>query len=523
MTQFLRTQGGLNSYDPPELLLNSAIDALPSHIAMLDEGGNIIGVNTAWLRFGADNAYDDSAYGIGQNYIAVCESTTGRDAEQAGQVARAIQDIINEREALFRMEYPCHSPDERRWFMLQIARFEWQGEMRVITAHQNVTDLKLAQHAYAQSQKRLQTVVDTVVDGIFTADEQGHIETVNPAICEIFGYEPEQIIGRNFRLLLPEPYSTQYLNYMQQHHRYQARRRYAQVDHELIGIRRDGSRFPMYMAISRAHAENRWLFTGIVQDLTPRHRIQQELIEKERLQVELEKERDLRELKNRFMSMISHELRTPLSVIMLSSDFLKRYGDRMSEAEKLETIITIQTQIKHLEDMVDDVSALSRADTLDIDVHTERIDLVDFCSDMTANTQMIAADTHRIKFVNESNCPIILGDTKLLRQAVTNLLNNAVKYSPTGTTITLQLECDADNISIRISDHGIGIPEADQQHLFEPFHRARNVGTRQGTGLGLAVTKRAVEMHGGHIEYESVENEGTTFTIVLPVVLANVD
>lgn len=489
---------------------------------MLDERGYIIGVNTAWGRFGEENDYQDANHGIGQNYITVCEMATGRDAEQAGRVARAIQDIINEREALFRMEYPCHSPDEHRWFMLQVARFEWQGEMRIIAAHQNVTDLKMAQHAYAQSQKRLQTVVDTVVDGIFTADEQGYIETVNPAVCEIFGYEPEQMIGRSFRMLLPEPYSTQYVSYIQQH-RLVKKHRYAQVDHELKGVRQDGSRFPMYMAMSRARADKRWLFTGIVQDLTPRKRIQHELIEKERLRVELEKERDLRELKNRFMSMISHELRTPLSVIMLSSDFLKRYADRMPESEKLETIATIQTQVKHLEDMVGDVSALSRADSLEVDVHTEKIDIVDFCSDIIANTQMVAADTHRICFTNESDCPVILGDTKLLRQAVTNLLNNAVKYSDKGTTVSLDLGCDADNLYITIADRGIGIPEEDQQNLFEPFHRAKNVGVRQGTGLGLAVTKRAIEMHGGYITFESTQNRGTTFTIVLPIVLAGSD
>lgn len=522
MAQRLQGVGGFNNHEPPELLLNSAMDSLPSNIAMLNEGGSIIGVNEAWKRFGTENDYQDHSHGLGRNYINLCEATRGRDADFAGEVALTIRDIISEREQVFRAEYPCHSPNERRWFMLQIARFEWKGEMRVVTAHQNVTDLKLAQQAFAQSQKRLQAVVDTVVDGIFTANEDGIIETVNPAVCETFGYYPEELVGNSFRMLLAEPYATQYFNYLKRHRRVSSRR-YAEVNHEVQGVRRSGMRFPMYMAMSRAQVDNRWLFTGILQDLTPRKRIEQEVIENERLQVELEKERELRELKNRFMSMISHELRTPLSVIMLSSDFLKRYGDRMPEAEKLETIATIQTQVRHLENMVDDVSALSRADSLNVDVHTEKIDIVDFCSDITANTQMIAADTHRIRFVNESNCPQILGDTKLLRQAFTNLLNNAVKYSENGTTVWFDLACDRDNLYVSITDEGIGIPEKDQVNLFEPFHRAQNVGKRQGTGLGLAVTKRAVEMHGGGITFESVENQGTTFTITLPIVRPELD
>lgn len=519
MTRQTRGVERFHSNEPPELLLRSAIDSLPSHIAMLDEGGTIIGVNYAWQRFGEENQYDHQTHGIGINYIDVCEHTNGHDAEFAGEVAGAIRNVINERETLFKAEYPCHSPNERRWFMLQIARFVWKGEMRVVTAHQNITDLKIAQQAFAQSQKRLQAVVDTVVDGIFTADEQGIIETVNPAVCEMFGYQASELIGTSFRVLLPEPYSAQYYNYIKRHRRV-SHRRYAEVSHEVQGLRRDGTPFPMYIAMSRTHVAGRWLFTGIVQDLTPRKRIEQEIIEKERLQVELDKERELRELKNRFMSMISHELRTPLSVIMLSSDFLKRYGDRMPEAEKLETIATIQTQVHHLENMVDDVSALSRADSIDVDVHTEKIDIVDFCSDIAANTQMLAADTHRIRFVNNSNCPTILGDSKLLRQAFTNLLNNAVKYSNNGSTITFDLACNSqDEMTVSIIDTGIGIPEKDQVNLFEPFHRAANVGTRQGTGLGLAVTKRAVEMHGGTITFSSVENEGTTFTITLPIIL----
>ncbi|MEL6268627.1 MAG: PAS domain-containing sensor histidine kinase [Chloroflexota bacterium] len=507
---------------PPEILLNSAMNALPSHIAILDEWGTIIGVNEAWRRFGDENDYDDTSYGVGLNYIDICEGAQGRDADIAGQVGSAIRNIGSEHQELFRIEYPCHSPTERRWFMLQVARFDWQGEMRMITAHQNVTDLKVAQQAYANSQKRLQAVVDTVVDGIFTCDEDGNIVTMNPAVCEIFGYTPEELAGRNISDLLVEPYSSQYHRYLKRHRQVHSRR-YAEVYHEVSGIRKNGTHFPMYIATNRAYIDRRWLFTGIVQDLTPRKRIEQESLEKERLQVELENERDVAELKNRFMSMISHELRTPLSVIMLSSDFLKRYSDRMPEAEKMETISTIQTQIRHLEGMVDDVSALSRADSLDVDVHTEKIDIVDFCRDITANAQMIAADTHRIRFMSDANCPLILGDSKLLRQAFTNLINNAIKYSDHGTTVHFELRCKGEEITISIADEGIGIPEADQSNLFEPFHRAKNVGVRQGTGLGLAVTRRAVEMHGGSITFESVENAGTTFTIVLPMVLATND
>jgi PAS domain S-box-containing protein len=506
-----------NGFHPPpsELLLQSAVDALPSHIAMLNEGSDIIGVNAAWRRFGSSNGYEHDTSGIGINYVNVCESANGRDADEAQLVARGIRDITNERNEVFRLEYPCHSPKVRRWFTLQVARFEWEGQMRVITAHQNVTDLKLAQQAFAQSQQRLQTVVDTVVDGIFVADEKGVIESVNPAFCDIFGYQPESVVGKSIQALMPEPYNKQYMRYIRRHRSVNSRR-YAEVGHEVTGIRRNGDTFPLYMAMSRAFVGNRWIFTGIVQDLTPRKRMELEILEREKLQIQLNKERELVELKNRFMSMISHELRTPLAVIQLSSDFLRRYATRMTHVDKEEAISTIQTQVQHLENMVDDVSALSRAETLDTSIRTEAIDLLDLCRDVVANAQMLASETHEIHFDGPSFCEPLVGDTKLLRQAFSNLLSNAVKYSDHGSHVYFTIACAGDDVHISVRDEGIGIPDEDQPKLFSPFHRASNVEARQGTGLGLAVTKRAVELHGGSITFDSKANRGTTFTIALP-------
>jgi two-component system, LuxR family, sensor kinase FixL len=508
-----------NQFHPPpqnELLLQSAMDALPSHIAMLDHQGAIISINAAWRRFGASNGYEHQQDGIGSNYIDICEQSTGRDADEAGLVAQGIRDIINEQAEVLRVEYPCHSPKVRRWFTLQVARFEWEGDLRVITSHQNVTDLKLSQRAYAQSQYRLQTVVDTVVDGIFTTDEKGIIESVNPAVCDIFRCQPEALIGKSIRTLLPAPYDKQYMDYIRRHRAVNSRR-YAQVGHAVTGKRANGDTFPMYLAMSRAYVGNRWLFTGIMQDLTPRKRIEREMIEKERLEMELQKERDINELKSSFMSMISHELRTPLAVIQLSSDFFRRYADRMSDIEKEDALATIQTQVHHLETLIDDVSALSRADSLESAIRTELVDLIDLCRDVVANTQMLAADTHQIEFESDADYQVILGDKKLLRQALSNLLGNAVKYSAEGSCVKLHLGCDTEQVRIRVSDNGIGIPEADQNNLFEPFHRASNVEARHGTGLGLAVTKRAIELHGGTISFESLVNVGTTFTIQLPL------
>ncbi len=503
---------GSQPFSQAELLLQSALDALPAHVAMLDDEGHIIRVNAAWREFADENDYRGTNHAMGANYLRICDEAQGRDAAQAAVVGRGIRDIMDERQRRFIIEYPCHGPADERWFTLQVTRFVWDGRMRLITAHQNVTDLRKVQQDLADSEYRLRTVLNAVVDGIFTTDANGLIESANPAAQAIFG---EDITGKPIGALMPEPYRSQYQQYIRRPLRHHGHSR-AEVGHEVTGLRAAGSTFPMYLALNRAYLGDRWVFTGIVQDLTPRKIIEQDRLEKEKLEIALEKEREMRELKNRFMSMISHELRTPLSIIMLSSDFMRRYADQMSEEDKLECIMTIQTQVRHLENMVDDVGTLSRTDDAELDMHAEPFDLLDLCTDIVANMQMLAGNPQRITFDVNGACHDIFADRKLLRQAINNLISNALKYSSAETAVNITLDCTPDGYVLDIADHGIGIPVIDQPALFQPFHRASNVGSTQGTGLGLAVTKQAVEMHGGSITFNSTEGIGTTFRITLP-------
>jgi signal transduction histidine kinase len=245
--------------------------------------------------------------------------------------------------------------------------------------------------------------------------------------------------------------------------------------------------------------------------------VQQRTLE---LQEALAAEKELNLLKTRFISTVSHDFRTPLAVIKTSCDLLVQYGNRLSDEKKYQHFDKIQKQIQHMTRLMEDTLVVSRADTVGLAFNPEAVDLADVCRDICEECLTIAP-THEIRFacIGEYT-PQHLFDEALLRQALTNLLTNAIKYSPPDEPIQFDLVYAETHTLICVADKGIGIPEQDQPHLFDTFFRATNVGTVAGTGLGLDIVKRAVAAHGGTINFESREGEGTTFMILLPTVTA---
>ncbi|MBE9237640.1 hybrid sensor histidine kinase/response regulator [Anabaena aphanizomenioides LEGE 00250] len=239
------------------------------------------------------------------------------------------------------------------------------------------------------------------------------------------------------------------------------------------------------------------------------------------LQAALEKEKELSQLKSRFITMASHEFRTPLAIISSSSGILQKFSDRLSAERKEQHFQTIQNTIKHITQILDDVLMINRAEAEKIELHLEASDIIAFCRHLKEEIET-TSNQHTINFYLDlgeeimENYLIIQFDEKILRQILTNLLTNAIKYSPSHNLVNFSLTKNNNQILFKISDRGIGIPEADQANLFEPFHRASNVGTIAGTGLGLVIVKKCVDLHQGKINVESRAGEGTTFTVSLP-------
>lgn len=486
--------------------VQSTLDALSAHIAILDETGCIIGTNAAWRKFADDNGFKQPDYGIGVNYLAVCDNAASRNSKDAPVVALGIREIMSGKLDEFEMEYPCHSPTQRRWFVVRISRFTWYDQPRFIVAHQNVTELKRSQIELGESKHRIEAILDNVNNGILTVDLYGHVETANRAALSLFGYTLDEIKGININALLAESIDHQSLKQLD-----------GKYGHEMVGVRKDQSRFPVHVALNTLQIDDGHLYTCIVQDMTVRKRMENEIIERERVTVALDKERELREVKNHFLSMMGHELKTPLAQISLASDMLRKYGDVAPEEDRVQYLDTIQAQVKHLDAIVQDVLTLSRNESGSIEIDRQDTDIITYCRDVVEEYQFSYHRTHEVEFTCDERTLRASIDRKLLRRALTNLLSNAIKYSPEGGRVDFMLKVEDDNAVISVTDRGIGIPEADQARLFEPFHRANNVNDLPGTGLGLAITRQVVEMHGGTISYDTKSGSGTTFYICIPL------
>lgn len=492
-----------------ERFVQSALDALSAHIAILDEYGVITGVNTAWRRFAEENHLSMKDYGIGTNYLEVCDRAAGRNSREAMIVAAGIRDVMAYRRDEFYLEYPCHSPTRRSWFFMQVTRFDWEGKVRYIIAHQNVTEVKRVQFELIESKQRIEAILNNVLNGIITLDERGRVESTNPAAAEIFGYTMLELMRMSVRMLLAEPQRSV-------PNRTLITTLLENRSGELTGQRKDGTTFPLHIMLSRVQIGHRSLYTGILQDMTERKRIEAELIEKEKISIALEKERELRELKNRFITMMSHELRTPLASILLSSDMLRHYGEQAPPEEKTLYFDNIRVQVDHLTELIRDVLMISKAETHRMEFHPEVVDMITYCRRIVEEFQLSYKQSHTVRFEHSLKRLRAMIDVKLLRQALTNLIANALKYSPDGGEVCLRLSVMDRLIALEVSDSGLGIPEADQSHLFQPFFRGSNVDSLPGTGLGLAITRQAVEIHNGTIEVQSKIGQGTKVILRLP-------
>ena len=251
---------------------------------------------------------------------------------------------------------------------------------------------------------------------------------------------------------------------------------------------------------------------AIVRDITKRKQAEAEL------HGALEKEKQLNELKSRFISMASHEFRTPLTTILGSAELLKHYSHKWTEEKKIVHFERIYSNVQHIAQLLDDILLIGQVEAGKLEFNPEPLDVVQFCSSLVEELQLSASSEHPIVFTCQFSGSEGCLDEKLLRHILSNLLINAIKYSPTNSTVNFELICQKDWAIFQIQDSGIGIPIEDQERLFESFHRAKNVGNIPGTGLGLAIVKRSVDLHGGKITVKSEVGVGTTFTVTIPLI-----
>lgn len=245
----------------------------------------------------------------------------------------------------------------------------------------------------------------------------------------------------------------------------------------------------------------------VIRDISDRKRVESEIRQA------LEKERELGALKSQVIQTVSHEYRTPLTTILSGAELIETHHQELSTEQQLHFLRLIQNAAKHMASLVEDMLLVNRAESGTIDFQLRPLDLVSFGQKLLEELQPLAGDKHALVFRSDRDSIPCYGDPKLLRQMLTNLISNAIKYSPDGGAIDFDLGCQNEKIYFKIKDEGIGILPADRDRLFECFYRGKNVETIRGTGLGLAIVKTCVELHGGEIEVDSEVGRGTCFVV----------
>jgi two-component system sensor kinase FixL len=387
----------------------------------------------------------------------------------------------------------------------------------------------------------LKAIIDNAIDGIITIDDRGKIESINPSGCKLFAYQPEEVIGMNISMMMPPFDSKRHDGYLQ-NYKLTGQPHIIGKGREVSGLRKNGSTFPFRLAISEVQFSGRKIYTGFIHDLSKEKEAEEKLkdyaahLEEQvalrtqllnesvkaleaansKVNQSLDKEKELGQLKSRFVSMASHEFRTPLSSIQLSSDLIEKYAEH-SDIENINRHLgKIKNSVSNLTGILNDFLSLERLETGKMEPDALSFDIVGFSTEITEEMQVIAKEDQKIIYGHAGISSIVRIDQALLKTCIINLISNAIKYSGEHTFIQFSTVVTDKNIIVSIKDNGIGIPKEDQKHLFEPFFRAHNTGNIPGTGLGLNIVSRYTELMKGSVSFISDVTQSTSFTLSFP-------
>lgn len=279
---------------------------------------------------------------------------------------------------------------------------------------------------------------------------------------------------------------------------------------ETVHRKKSGQTFPVEVVLrSVVFGENNCI-VGVARDISERRKAE------EAIEQALEKEKDLNRQKTRFLSIVSHDFRTPLTVIQATIDLLETYGLKWPEEKVITHYKRVRKSIDYMTQLIEEVLIIGRVDEGRVVFQPEPMDIVTFASELFEEMKVIATDKHNMQCIDASQHRKGYIDEKIMTHVLNNLLSNAIKYSPDGGTVELRIDHDGRKAVFTVKDEGIGIPKEDTVRLFEPFHRCSNVSGIKGTGLGLGIVKRFVEIHNGTIAFSSEEGKGTTVTVEVP-------
>lgn len=358
-------------------------------------------------------------------------------------------------------------------------------------------------------EQRFEFLVRHVKDyAIFFIDPEGRVKSWNKGAEQIKGYTETEIIGQPISVFytdednrLGEPFQN-------------LQRALAEGHYESVGLRKrkDGTLFYANVVFTPIYDEKNTLkgFAKITRDISDQKKVEEDMMNT------LRREKELNEMKSRFVTLASHEFKTPLSVILSSISLIEKYPDGDQQDKRLKHIHRIKSNVNNLKQILNDFLSLEKLESGIVQNRPVKTDLAELTREAIQDMENSFKEGQHIELHTEGTPRPIQVDNQLLRNILNNLLSNAIKYSGESNPVDCTLSYQPATVDILVRDHGIGIPPEEQHHLFERFFRATNTTGISGTGLGLSIVKRYLDLMGGQIGLSSVSGEGSTFTVTLP-------
>lgn len=385
-------------------------------------------------------------------------------------------------------------------------------------------------------------------EAIVIVDDRGNIVHANPVALEIFQYSLSELVGQSIEFLIPKEYRKNHHNHVDNYQK-DAHPRSMGSGLELFALRKDESKFAVSISLSPATIRDRTYTVALVIDITEQKEAKEKLrkhnqeleirvadrtkelaqlvnnlerankelrIAEEEVRVALTKEKELNELKSRFVSMASHEFRTPLSTILTSLTLLEKYTEKTNLEKGDKHFGRIRSNVKHLTNLLNDFLSIDKLQEGKTELNLSEVNIIELLTDLSEELEQIKKSAQVIQ-LDMPDSILMNCDSNILKNILLNLGSNAIKYSPDGKTINIKVWTESNAVSFEVKDEGIGIPEDDQVHLFQRFFRAANSTNIAGTGLGLNIVKHYVELLSGKISFTSTYQKGSTFTIQFPL------
>lgn len=389
---------------------------------------------------------------------------------------------------------------------------------------------------------------NAVSEGIIVINTNQIIVASNQSADEIFGFSTGELKGEHLDILIPKKKHEVHHAHMKKYLNHKTHRQMGQ-GRDLFGTRKDGSTFPVEVGLNPFELKGDSYVMAVVIDITLRKQQEQEILKlnnelesriekrtqelqiavkgleeevikrkaaENKIKESLRKERELNELKTKFLSLVSHEFKTPLSGILTSTTLIGKYTETEQQHKREKHLKTIAGKVKYLNNILDDFLSVERLETGKVNYKYSHFPITKTLNEVIYDANMLLKEGQEILYPKQIDDIVLYFDDKILQLILTNLINNAIKYSPENSVIEVESYEEGDVVHVLVKDQGIGIPENEQKHIFNRYFRAENALTNQGTGIGLNIIKSHLENLGGKITFKSKQDQGSTFHVQIP-------